>query len=135
MMYSCDHHPLKIIFLMDASWHRKMLPKCPEMGDKRAETGPCMLWSTSRKIYMNVLCMKLGQSVISDYLRMVETHIVFVFFPILSAICQILCPEHTNMLKCFLMLRVLAILSAICQTLCSEHTNMLKCFLMLRVPE
>ena len=109
MMYSCDHHPLKIIFLMDAAWHRKMLPECPEMGDKRAETGPCMPWSSSRKytkIYMNVLCMKLGQSVISDYLRMGETHIVSVFFPILSVICQTLCSEHTNMLKCFLMLRV-----------------------------
>lgn len=106
MMYSCVHHPLKNTFLMDASWHRKMLPTCPAMGDKRVETGPCMLWFSSRKIYMNVSCMKRGQSVNSDYLRMVETHIVFVFFPILSAICQILCPEHTNMLKRFLMLRV-----------------------------
>ena len=105
-MYSCDHHPLKKTFLMEASWHRRMLSKCPEMGDKRAETGHCLPWSSSRKMYVNVLCMKLGPSVTSDYLRVVETHTVFVFSPILSAICQILCPEHTNTLKCFLTLRV-----------------------------
>ena len=56
-----------------------MLLECPGMGGKRAETGHYICHGpVLKKTYINVIRVKIGQSITSDYLRAVETHMIFI---------------------------------------------------------
>lgn len=70
-------HPLKSTFLREMWWPREALSKYPVVGSKRAgqETLPATVQFCKNVCHT---CAEMYQSVISDYLRELETHMILV---------------------------------------------------------